>query len=279
MRLFFSYILVFVYCVMPIHAQTDTHTIGAHAWGAGNTSCTLVDVWAVGNNPAGIASLKTTAVGLSYQASPLMLGNFNTVSLALAQPLRKGVLGMQISKFGDKVYNETKFGLAYAYAIEKVRVALKINYLQISQNSLGNQGAVAFEFGAQLPLNKYLQFGVQIYNFSQSNFKDYVGKQYSIPTTIKAGLAYLPIDALSVFVEVEKALEFPVAPRIGLAYKLHKNVTLRTGLQGQGNVQTQTQTITQFAGIGFKFKHFQFDYALASQTDIGLGHQMGLSYK
>ncbi len=279
MKLYICLFILFSSFSSSIQAQIEASTIGASAWGMGNTAVTLADVWAVGNNPAGMAGLKKQSVGMSYHTTPLLIGNFNTFVLAYTQALPAGVLGMQVARFGDKIYSETKLGIGYAYSMQKVNIAMKVNYVQIAQATLGSQGKLTFEFGAQLPLNKYMRFGVHIYNFTQSAFKDYIGVARAIPTTLKAGLAYQPIDALSMYVEAEKTLDYALSPRLGIAYKIHKKVMLRTGIQGNGTAQAQTQTIAQFAGIGFIFNKFQFDYALASQTNVGIGHHLALTYR
>lgn len=263
---------------MPVWAQLDALPAGARAWGLGNASSTLTDVWAVGNNPAGIAETTSMSVGMSYHATPLLLSNFNTFQGAYVQALKKGVLGVHVARFGDKIYSETKAGLAYAYSFQKLNIALKANFVQIAQSTLGSQARATFEFGAQLPLNKYLKFGIHLYNFTQSAFKDQTGTVYQIPTVIRAGLAYQPIANLSFLAEIETFLNMPISPRFGIEYKIHKNVFLRTGLQAQGNSQKQTQTFAQFGGIGMQFKDFQLQYALASQAGLGLGHHVGILY-
>jgi hypothetical protein len=243
----------------------------------GNNICTLEDVWAVGNNPAGIATQKRWEGGMSYHASPLMLGHFNTFQLAYAHPLKKGVLGGQVARFGDNLYNETKVGIAYAYNFRYLHIAGKANFLQIAQSTLGSQARFTFEFGAQIPLNKQLRFGVHLYNFTQSVFRDYAGKAYPIPSTIRAGLAYQPLENLSLLVEVEKNLDFPLSPRFGVEYRLHQHVTARMGLIAQGNTTQQTKTFAQTAGIGFVFRQVRLEYALASQSGVGVGHHIGFA--
>lgn len=274
--LLISVILCFV--SLPAHAQIDAYTMGARAWGLGGTTATLQDVWAVGNNPAGMASVKKMGLGLSYHSSPILVSNFNVFNLAYVQNLKKGVIGLQVSRFGDKIYSETKAGLAYAYSFNKLHLALKTNFVQIAQSTLGSQARLTFEFGAQVPLNKYLKFGAHVYNFTQSAFEDMAGTRYDIPTTIKLGLAYEPIKSLSMFAEASITLQTPVSPRLGVEYALHKNVSIRTGLQAQGKSQNQTQTFSQFGGLGLLFKKIRFDYALASQSGVGVGHHMGLSF-
>lgn len=276
-----AFTFIFAMCILPAWAQTDAFPTGARAWAVGNATSTLADVWAVGNNPAGIASVEKVGIGLSYHASPLMISNFNTFALVYAQalPAKRGVLGAQVSRFGDKVYSETKLGLAYAYSFQKLHIAVKTNFVQIAQQTLGSQARFTFEFGAQVPLNKYLKLGAHIYNFTQSSFVDGVGKAYSIPTSLRLGLAYQPISSLSLFGEIEKTLTLPASPRLGVEYEIHKNLTLRTGVQAHGQTASNTQTFAQFAGLGLKFKQVRLAYALASQNGLGVGHHIGVSWQ
>lgn len=267
-----------VYLSLPVQAQIDAYQVGAKGWGIGNATATLADVWAVGNNPAGMTGIEKYAVGFSSHSSPLLISNFSVFNLAYVQNVKKGVAGIQISRFGDKIYSETKAGLAYAYKFEKLSVAMKANFVQIAQSSLGSQARLTFEFGAQVPLSKYLKLGAHIYNFTQSAFKDNAGTRYDIPTTISLGLAYQPIESLSLFGEARATLQMPVSPRVGVAYRLHKNITVRTGLQAEGKTANNTQTFAQFGGVGLVFKQMHIDYALASQSGLGVGHHISLAW-
>jgi hypothetical protein len=257
-------------------AQLESYTMGGRGWGIGNATATLSDEWAIFNNVGGIGQMEKFSAMFAYD-NRFGLTEFQTFGLGFVAPIRWGVAGLSVDRFGDDLYNETKIGLGYAYRWDKVNFGLKANYAQISFADLGSKSTFILEFGGQVQLSKTIRFGVHIYNFSQALLKDDNGEEYKIPTVIKGGLAYSPLENLLVAIETQKDLDLPAEVRAGVEYGIWKYINLRTGIQVRGKSSNETQSVSGHFGLGFKLKQYRFDYALGTQSDLGLMHHVSFA--
>ena len=258
-----------------ILAQNINSAIGGRALSIGNTTVAIRDSWSVGNNIAGIAGLKQHSAGLSYHV-PFGLTNFQTVGIVGNYVINeKSGLGLSITRFGDKTYNEQRIGLGYAHKLSNVSIGGKINYVQVAINdgsvglTQGKRSALVFEVGGIMDISEKLSFGLHAYNVSTAKLRSDNG-QDRLPIILKAGASWKPIKKLFVNVEVEKDVDFKPNFKFGLDYEVAKMFWVRTGL----NTLPQTNSF----GIGFSPKNIKFDYALVLATKFGLTHQFSLVY-
>jgi hypothetical protein len=250
-------------------AQMDNQAMGGRALGAGNAVVTVADSWSLFNNVGALGNWEQPAMMLAYDYR-YGFASFQTIAVGAVAPLKKGVVGLNFTRFGDELYNEQKIGLGYSYAIENVSLGLKINYLQVYLQDLASRGNLVFELGGVAKLSKSLSFGAYIYNFSQSKINSQFDESIRIPIVMKAGLAYQPIKVLQLNIETEKNLDFPNRIKFGLDYQLVKKVYLRSGIQ--------TQPWVNHYGVGFKPRRWQFDYALHTHSRLGWAHHISFSY-
>lgn len=256
-------LLVGLLAIAGARAGGDPFPLGARAWGMAGASATLTDGWSLWNNAAGLAGVKDRQILFAYDLRYGMAG-LQTMAVGYVQPLRKGVVGAGVSRFGDELYSESTLGLAYAYQLDKVSFGLKINYLQTAMAETGTRRHITFELGGVAQLMPQLRLGAHIYNFSQTRF----GPDERIPTVMKVGLSYLPIQKFMLNAEVEKDIDYPASFRIGAEYEIVRNLRLRTGIHTQPNAYC--------LGIGFSPKKLQLDYALRTHPVLGLSHQVSV---
>ena len=260
-------IVLFCYS-FAAQAGNDPQPAGARANGMAGVAVTLADVWAVTNNIACITSLRKPAAGV-YAENRFNLKALSTVTLQGVYPLvNNGAIGMELMRFGDKLYNEQKFGLGYAHRIGPVSLGLKATLLQIHLEQLGSRRAVALSFGGQSEIIPKLTFGAHIFNFNQAKLASYQNERF--PTVMKAGLAYQPGTKILLSLETEKDLEQSADFKAGLEYKPITQLALRTGLS------TARQAAT--AGVGFVSQRFSVDYALGSHSVLGVSNHLSVSY-
>ena len=250
-------------------------TRGARAAALGNASVTLSDVWAIGNNVAGLGQLNAPTVGV-YAENRYLLSALNTVALAVAAPLGKvengqasrGVVGFEAERFGGKLYSEQRVGAGYGYRGGLVSIGARVDMLQVSIEGLGSKRAVAVSLGGQAELvPKRLVFGAYLYNLNQARLAEY--QQERVPTVLKAGLSYRPTTKVLLNIETEKEVEQSADFKAGLEYRVIDALALRAGLR------TLTQETT--GGIGFRAGALQIDYAAAWHTALGLSQHLGVS--
>lgn len=242
----------------------------------GNASVTLSDVWAIGNNVAGLGQLSRPIVGV-YAENRYLLSALNTVAAVAAVPLgavednkaKNGVVGVEVQRFGGKLYSEQRVGAGYGYRGGLVSVGVRVDMLQLSIEGLGSKRAMAVSLGGQAELvPKRLVFGAYLYNLNQAKLADY--QQERVPTVLKAGISYRASGKVQLSIETEKDVEQDADFKAGLEYLVIEKLALRAGFR------TLTEETT--AGVGVKAGALAIDYAAAWQGALGLSQHVGISF-
>lgn len=246
-------------------AQNGDFRLGARSAGLGGTSTTLVDGWSIFNNIGALGALDHSSGMLSYQ-NRYDISAFQVVGGGYVQHTQPLNAGISFFRFGDDLFNQQKVSLAIGNSFDMVSLGLGVSFVQYSIESLGNQQAVVLEFGGLATLTKQLTLGAHAYNITQSRLSD----EETLPTVLKAGLAYTPTSALLISLEVQKDLDFDAILRAGIEYEIVKNVWVRTGFG--------TEPFKSAFGAGWKWKSFMIDYAFNDQTDLGAIHEISLTY-
>jgi hypothetical protein len=248
---------------------------GARAAALGNASVALTDGWAMGNNVAGLGQLTQSFVGI-YAENRYLSRALNTAVLTAAQPLgglregkaRNGVVGLEVQRFGDKLYSEQRVGLGYGYRGGLFSLGARADLLQVSIEGLGSRRSVAVSLGGQAEVvPKRLYFGAYLYNLNQAKLAKYDDER--VPTVLKAGLSYHPADKVLLNVETEKDIDQAADFKAGLEYQAVEALAVRAGFS------SLTQQTT--GGIGLRAGQYRIDYAAAWQSRLGLSQHLSLS--
>lgn len=219
------------------------------------------------NNIAGLAKTERTAAAFSYHSIP-SFKVFNRMAAVFALPLKKGVAGAAIFRFGDDLYNEQLVSLGFANTFGLASLGLKVNYVQYRAVGTGVNNAFTLSFGGLARLTPHLSFGAHIANINQPVINDRTDER--IPTRLSAGLAFAPSQKLTVATEVQKDIDYSPTLRSGAEYWIFKKVAFRTGF----NIHPDAA----FFGAGFKSRKFDLDYALQFNDAFGMSHQATVLY-
>lgn len=278
MRKIYSFLFLLLSFTFCAHAQGNGPGVrGARAAGMGYTTTTLSDVWAVGNNAAGLGNLTQAEVGF-YAENRFLIPNFNSAALAVALPLgeisanhsKNGVLGFEAQRFGGKLYSEQRVGAGYGYRGSLVSVGARLDLLQVSIEGLGSKRAVALSLGGQAEIvPKRLVFGAYLYNLNQARLAHYQDER--VPTVLRAGLSYRPTDKVTLNVETEKDVEQDADFKAGLEYQVLKPLAVRAGF----SALTEQTT----GGLGFYTGQLRIDYAAAWHSALGLSQHVSVGLR
>ena len=266
---------------------------GARAAGLSNASAALSgEVWAVGNNPAGLGTLGQPTIGF-YAENRYFSAGLNVAALAGALPLggaeragagpgvstgadpderraRAGVLSFEAQRFGGALYSETRLATGYGYRLGLFAVGARAEVLQVSIESLGSRRVVLASLGGQADIVPgKLRFGAYLYNLNQARLAGYLDER--VPTVLKAGLAYHPAPTVLLCVETEKDVERAANFKAGLEYRPAPVLAVRLGF---ASLTEQTT-----AGLGLRFGRYQLDYAAAWQTSLGLSQHLSVALR
>lgn len=263
-------VVCFFSCFLTLQAQSGgSTTFGARSAGMANASVTLADEWAVFNNIGTLAGIDKQYAAFGY-ANRFGLEGWNNIGASFVSPLSfGGVAGLGVWRFGDNLYNENRVSLGYSHKLYGVSLGIQANYFAVSIEGLGTRQMLILEFGGLVQLSEKLFMGMHIYNFNQAKLNDFQDER--IPTIMRAGLSYRPVDKLMVNIETEKNIDFDPSFRVGVSYELFTDKAfIRTGIS--------TQPFVNYYGLSLKHKNFHFDYALSTHNKLGISHQLSLSY-
>ena len=128
--------LTIIILTSNLFAHDFINPIGGRAAAMGGSSVASRGLWAMQNNPAGMAYLNKFSLGLYYE-NRWFLSETAYKSAALAVPIQFGCLGLSFNQFGSSKYSENKFGLAYAKDFGPyLQIGLQLDYLSISIGSV-----------------------------------------------------------------------------------------------------------------------------------------------
>jgi hypothetical protein len=257
---------------------------GGRAQALGNASATLSgEVWAGGNNAAGLGSLTRPTAG-AYLENRYLITSLNAAAAAVALPLgvvepaatglparaSHGVLGLGAQRFGGVLYNEMRLGAAYGYRLGVVSIGGRLDMLQVSFQDLGSRRALVASLGGQADiLPQRLTLGVHLYNLTQARLASYQDER--VPTVLRAGLAYRPGKQVLLLAEAEKDVERAAGLKAGVEYLPVPAVAVRLGYTSLSQQAT--------GGVGLRAGDFQFDYAAGWHSALGLSQYFSVAWQ
>jgi len=267
MRAVFGFLLIII-SDFNLNAQlASVPPTGPRALGMGSISVTSKDVWALFNNPAGLAKLDQTSALFAYRTI-FDFAPFNTVSAGVVLPTKIGTAGISVFRFGDDEFNSQMLSGMFSHQIGLVNLGLRANYLQFNIEGFGRKAILIADIGAIAKLSDQLSLGVQITNFTQSSLSQ--EDQERVPTIINIGLSYEPTPNLIITVEGEKDVDLEADLKMGLEYKVLEKIFVRTGL----TIDKGTHSF----GAGIELAQFFFDYGIKIDQYLGNNHNLGLTF-
>lgn len=270
-RLFMTGLLILVSSLQfQLRAWDIIHPIGSRAASLGRCSVALSDLWSNHNNPAGLASIDYIGIGISYE-NRFLLKELGYKNIAFAIPSKFGSLGISISQFGYKYYNENIFGFSYSKNFgPNLNIGLKLDYIFLKlSEGYNNKSTATFEVGIQYNINKKLRLGAYIFNPIYVKIRS--PNDDRIPIVARFGLSYNIIDNFMITTEIEEHSEKDFSFRLGLEYEIYKNLFIRSGFQMKPELFT--------FGLGYEYKNFVIDICGEMHHKLGASLCCSLIFK
>lgn len=233
---------------------------GGRSMSMANASVTFNDVWAYHNNPAALADVDKFSAGLSYE-NRFLLKELQSQGLAIAIPLKVGVLSFGGQMYGYTQYRSYKAGLGYSMKLsEKFFAGVQLNYQGLSLSEFyGSKSSMTAEAGIYAKFTKNWKMGLSVFNLGRVRLSDYADDRFS--TIMRLGSSYDFSEKLVFAVEVEKDLEYDPRFKMGIDYQVIDNFYVR------GGVQTTPLELT--FGFGYHFKQIHLDLGSAYHQVLG----------
>ncbi|MBI9036916.1 MAG: hypothetical protein JEY97_02175 [Bacteroidales bacterium] len=250
-------------------AANDNTPAGAQSAGIGNASVALYDFWAIQNNQAGLSQINNISAGFYFE-NRFLIKDLGICFGAFVLPTKSGVFGLSVKYFGNKLYNETKAGLAYSRSFgEHFSAGIQLDYFStnIGEN-YGSKNLISFEAGIITKINEQLNIAAHVFNPIRIMFNDYNNER--IPTILKFGLSYKFSDKLQTMLETEKDIDKKAIFKAGIEYRIIEKIYVRGGI-------TSDPTLYTF-GFGINFKKLKIDFASSMHQTLGYSPQISIVY-
>jgi len=254
-------------CALISNAQSSSTLIGGRAAGLAYSSSCLEDEWSIFNNIGGLAAVESTTVSFTYDSQP-SFKPFNRMAAILALPLKFGVAGAGVFRFGDRLYSEQILALGFSNKFGLASLGLKVNYIQYKAEGFGSKGVLTISFGGIAKLTEKISVGAHVININQPNLSTL--EREKISTILIVGSTVKLSSEMFITTELEKDLSYPVKWKSGFEYQLYKKFIARTGVQ--------VNPTSAFFGFGFRPKKFKLDYAYQHNFTLGARHQATVGY-
>jgi hypothetical protein len=268
-RFFLGIIASCVCFSLSIQAQSGfTASAGARSVGIGQITTTLNGMAAGFGNSATIPFYRSTGVQV-FALQRFNLAELKEIGITTAFSTGKnGSFFGSIQHYGFDAYQEQKIGIGYGLKLTPTTSAsIQLNAYQFRITEYGNTIQPGFEIGIFSQPFKQISLGAHISNPIQLKGENGI----RIPTLLRFGGAYHPSIKVSVYGELEKDIDFPVAVKAGLEYFPVEQFTIRLG--------AISEPASVHLGVGYLIKSkIRVDLGLGYSTLLGITPSVGLSY-
>ncbi len=246
-----------------LFGQSGLSNIGGRSWGMGNAMVAIPHSQTFFYNPAGLGFIEQSFANSSFD-SRFDISGISTMAITAAFAPKWGTLGIGAERFGDQLFNENKIGIAVAKNTGRVSLGLKASFLGQTVQNISAQNTIITEFGVLAKLSNSITIGFHGSNLTGASLNSFD----QIPTTLRLGGAFKPIDKITLAAETEYIPGENPFIKAGLEYMLFKNFHLRTGIN--------SGIRTNHFGVGYGNIKWQFDYAVNTHPSLGMSHHFSL---
>lgn len=242
---------------------------GSRSMSMANASVSHSDVWSYFNNPGALANLNSLQAGISYE-NRFLLKELQTQAIAVAVPIKGGVISVGGHMYGYSQFRSYKGGLGYSMALgDKLSAGVQLNYQGIKLNqNYGSRSGMTAEVGLYSKINKNWKFGVSIINLGRAKLADFQDDRFT--TMMRMGASYSFSEKVLMSMEIEKDLEHRPRIKAGLEYMIAEDFFMRGGF---------ASSRPEFAfGFGYDFGIIRLDMGTSYDQILGWSPNFTLIY-
>lgn len=264
-RNFFCFLLCFIFTGSD--AQTIHIPVTAVYTQLNTYSAITVDAFSFPANQAALAAIQNFSAGV-YGEKRFLMQDLAFYQAAFALPTSSGNFGILANYFGNTVYNESAFGLAYARRMGKIDAGVQFNYFMMKANNYGAASSINFEGGAIFHVTDRFQTGIHIYN--PTGVKIGKNGEEKLPVIYSAGVGYDVSEIFFIGAEAEKAESRPLNIKAGIQYSFHEKLFCQTGVT--------TATSSFYFGFGVLLNEIRIDVTASLHPNLGITPGLLLIY-
>jgi hypothetical protein len=252
--------------LLSVHGQ-GWMSQGARVSAMGNAGVTNVDAFAYHHNPGALGFLKKGSAGISYE-SRYALKALQSQGIAVAVPLKTGVISAGGQFYGNDAYRTTRAGLGYSMKLsENIAAGVQVNYMGLRLDPYyGVRHGISGELGLLAKINKKIKLGFSVVNLTRTKLSKFKDDRFS--TLLRLGASYQIMEEFVLMAEIEQEVSYQTRLRAGVEYHPIDLLYIRAGVQGA--------PMDFSFGFGFQFNQFKLD--IATQYDQLLGWSPAASF-
>jgi len=261
-----------VFCIyLPFYLNaSNLQPIGARSAALSHATIASNGILAAFQNQAGLADIEKFSAGFAIE-NRFLVPELNIGAFALAMPTEVGVINLNIQRFGNTLYAETRYGIGFSKSFnEVISLGLQLNYFEtrLGEN-YGTSGRLVGEFGFRAKVSDDLYVGGHIFNPTRVGISSSLREK--IPTNFRLGAQYSFSDQLTVFGEIEKPINNSTMVKAAFEYQFLEKFYLRAGLSNR--------PLQNSFGFGIDLGSLRFDLAGQYNQILGFSPQVGLIYQ
>jgi hypothetical protein len=173
-----------------------------------------------------------------------------------------------LSQFGFSSYQERQIGVGYSMQLEQsLSAALRFDIYQFSIDGYGSAMLPGFLIGIQYQPTQGLIIGVIARNPIEISTHEAI----TLPTVLSVGAAFHASQSATIYLEVEKDIDYSPRVRIAAEYQIVDALVLRLGVAGNPG--------TFHAGFGLNaLEKLRIDLGAGYHPVLGFTPAIGLAY-
>ena len=247
--------------------QTNTN-VSARSIALASCVATLKDMSVIQMNPSVLTDVKCLQIGLQNMSMTAMM-DVQKNGAMVALPIQKGVLGISLQTFGNKVYRLFSGGVAYAMNIsENLKLGVFLGDKNSSIQQYGSRNFIDVSLAIQGKLTDKITYGMCVQSLGVKSLEI----QEANPTFLFVGIQYTSSKPnWRIYTEIEKSVISPVRLKIACEYFVSPSFIFRTGLM------TSSYQVSSGIGVWFK-KRVRIDIGSSWQPVLGLATQIGVNF-
>ena len=247
--------------------QTNTN-VSARSIALASCVATIKDMSVLQINPSVLSEVNCLQFGLQNMSMTAMM-DVQKNGAMVAVPIQKGVLGLSIQTFGNKVYSLLSGGVAYAMNMsENLKLGVYLGDKNSSIQQYGSRNFIDLSLAIQGKLTDKITYGMCIQSLGRKSLEI----QEANPTFLFVGIQYISsIPNWRMYTEIEKSVISPVRLKIACEYFVSPSFVFRSGLM------TSSYQVSGGIGVWFK-KQVRVDVGSSWQPILGLATQVGVRF-
>jgi hypothetical protein len=227
------------------------------------------NLWAAGENPAGLAGVQYVGIAASFVPAQYGLSEFRTIALAGVLPLGAAAAGVSAMTFGFELYRELNVSTAIGAAVtEWIEAGLTVRFQHLKIRGYGEAGRVSAALGLTAHMGENVNVGACVRNVGSSTLGR-TGER--LPAIMQLGTTLEASEETVLALEIEKHVLYPTAVKFGVEQKLLGAVALRGG--------AATNPDRYAVGCSFLAGPTEFGYAGVHHAFLGWTHQVDLQFR